>query len=648
MQERVAVLYRVSTKKQLKKRSERDAVDQDLPLQRIECEKFIASKASDGWVHSGIEYIEGGVSGFHTHTLKRKALMRAYDDAKAGKYDVLLVYKLDRFGRRSSESLQMALQFIRYCRIWVVDKAAEFKQASSVDELMNFIEFWSAKNASLETKRRVTDAMLQLFDEGCWTGGQPPYGYVSHKHRLEIDPREAEIVRQVFDRYVYKGWGYNKIAAWLNEQGIKPRHTDHWSHHQLMGMVRLPVYKGYLTYGKHKTVDTEFGSATRRVKQSEWKLHPNKIEDIAIIDEDTWDLAQTIREKRKNLTNEEAQTLPSRTGSGQLLFGGMCYCSCGSLMGTKHSVSSWNTKEGRKRRKYLFYYCYSRDKGGKAACNARRVAVDSVKLEKAVTQRLEMFVRSILNENILDEFKRLMDLSQKNATDSYKNVLEEIKEYTIMKRNAENMLEQYFLGRKVPFPPERVNQMLDMADEKLKELEHKKAELSSAQIGSLRPEEMIGLKEIADNWEAIFDAADHGTKKEIVQAVIEKIVVQEKTVDIDVKFDTGAFLGALASFGAADEVSATVDGVQRLKMAVVPPVSYNLDVVVDEYDPFIQEADIVGNHLRQFDGEPVQLADVIARLPMIKWRKNTTGQMNIYMRHNPHIVRVTPGKYAYK
>jgi site-specific DNA recombinase len=72
---RVAVLYRASTKKQQKKSisktrngkvsARKSVIEDDLPLQRIKCEQTIQEH---GWIFTGIEYIEGGVSGFHDTT----------------------------------------------------------------------------------------------------------------------------------------------------------------------------------------------------------------------------------------------------------------------------------------------------------------------------------------------------------------------------------------------------------------------------------------------------------------------------------------------------------------------------------------------------------------------------------------------------
>ena len=84
---------------------------------------------------------------------------------------------MDRFGRRSAESLDQAMKFLKHCSIWVVNKRVEFL---GENEIQNFVEFWAAKKASQDTKIRVTDAMLNIHEEGYWTGGNPPYGFENH------------------------------------------------------------------------------------------------------------------------------------------------------------------------------------------------------------------------------------------------------------------------------------------------------------------------------------------------------------------------------------------------------------------------------------------------------------------------------------
>ena len=97
---RVICLYRVSTKGQVDK--------DDIPMQRIECRKFIETQ---GWTLVG-EYAEKGVSGFKVSAEKRDAIMSIRKEAERGAFDVLLVFMFDRLGRRDDETPFLVEWFI--------------------------------------------------------------------------------------------------------------------------------------------------------------------------------------------------------------------------------------------------------------------------------------------------------------------------------------------------------------------------------------------------------------------------------------------------------------------------------------------------------------------------------------------------------
>ena len=75
------------------RKSSEEGLEQDfnsLDAQREACEAFIASQASLGWKAVRDRYDDGGISG---GTLDRPALQRLLDDIRAGRIDVVVVYK---------------------------------------------------------------------------------------------------------------------------------------------------------------------------------------------------------------------------------------------------------------------------------------------------------------------------------------------------------------------------------------------------------------------------------------------------------------------------------------------------------------------------------------------------------------------------
>ena len=84
-----------------------------------------------------------------------------------------------------------------------------------------------ARGRGLERKRRSAAILEQLTEEGHYTGGIVAFGYkrvqkgrLNKKNQavcdLEIDEEEAAIVRLIFQKYVYEGYGANGSATILS------------------------------------------------------------------------------------------------------------------------------------------------------------------------------------------------------------------------------------------------------------------------------------------------------------------------------------------------------------------------------------------------------------------------------------------------
>jgi site-specific DNA recombinase len=81
------------------RKSSEEGLDMDfnsLDAQRESCEAYIASQKTEGWLLVADRYDDGGFSG---GTMERPALQRLLADVKAGKVDVIVVYKIDRLSR---------------------------------------------------------------------------------------------------------------------------------------------------------------------------------------------------------------------------------------------------------------------------------------------------------------------------------------------------------------------------------------------------------------------------------------------------------------------------------------------------------------------------------------------------------------------
>lgn len=360
----VAVLYRRSTMKQVKRK--RDADEADYQTQRADVLRFLAGRPDWRLVK---EY-EEAESAFMTGALDRDVLQDAIRDAIAGKWSILLVWRYDRLSRRSLE-YPLVLDQLRkiQVQVWDVKAGKQLALDNQMDKLIRFIEGWQAESESVSTSIRVSAHMWQMAEDGWWTGGPVPYGYMLVPRRddqgeivtrdgrilndLKPDPEAAPIVRRVFERYM-AGDGTPAIAQWLN--GAVPSPTGKgWTHRTVRLILMNPLYMGAVRYGK------------RSRHQGEPILVPGRHE--AIVDPEAFAQAEAIREGRQSLH-------PRQIGGRAYPLVGVLYCAdCGSKIGG--ASQPYTTASGEKR----WYNSYRCSVGiFKGVCRARTWSAKQVEL----------------------------------------------------------------------------------------------------------------------------------------------------------------------------------------------------------------------------------------------------------------------------
>jgi site-specific DNA recombinase len=81
------------------RKSSEEGLEQEfnsLAAQREACEAFIRSQHNEGWVLARTRYDDGGFSGGN---MERPALQGLLADIRAGRIDIVVVYKVDRLTR---------------------------------------------------------------------------------------------------------------------------------------------------------------------------------------------------------------------------------------------------------------------------------------------------------------------------------------------------------------------------------------------------------------------------------------------------------------------------------------------------------------------------------------------------------------------
>ena len=259
---------------------------------------------------------------------------------------------------------------------------------------------------------------------------------VSERKRLlkqiVIDDEQAKIVRKIYDLYIHKGYGYQKIANELNSEGIPPIETDKWKNGTVCTILQNPIYMGYFSIN-HR----ERGKTIKRLDRKEWILSNVQNKDIVIISQPDWEKAQEIREARKNYLAERANrtkdiyekecNVPFNP-RGKLSLLGITYCGyCGKRLKSTGYGNHWVTKDGIEKVSCIGRY------GCQEGCKERSYYSQDF-LESVVFGVVEDYLSKLKEINIAEEISKMKSHQNMGLA---KKELEVSKEIDRLKRDIQ-------------------------------------------------------------------------------------------------------------------------------------------------------------------------------------------------------------------
>jgi site-specific DNA recombinase len=176
---------------------------------------YIRSQAHAGWTLLRSKYDDGGFSGGNTD---RPALQRLLDDVRAGKIDVIVVYKVDRLTRSLADFAKLVELFDEHV-VSFVSVTQQFNTTTSMGRLTLNVLLSFAQFEREVTSERIRDKIGASKRKGLWVGGMVPLGYDTKDRKISVNEAEAERVRTIFRRYLELG-GLGPLMTDLRQQGI--------------------------------------------------------------------------------------------------------------------------------------------------------------------------------------------------------------------------------------------------------------------------------------------------------------------------------------------------------------------------------------------------------------------------------------------
>lgn len=210
-------------------------------------EKAHAYAAAKGY-HVVHEYIDRAQSG---RTDNRAEFQRMLKDTAKKQFQVIILWKVDRFGRNREE---IALNKIKCKKNDVrVEYVAEQIPDTPEGVILESVLEGFAEYYSLQLSQNIRRGQ-QVSKEKCQSlGGNRPLGYLTDENkRFVIDPDTAPTVRLIYKMYS-EGSTVKEIIDHLNAKGLRTLRGKAFTKSSLHTILNNEKYTGVYIHGEYRT-----------------------------------------------------------------------------------------------------------------------------------------------------------------------------------------------------------------------------------------------------------------------------------------------------------------------------------------------------------------------------------------------------------
>ncbi len=382
----------------------------------IKNQKSILSKyAKDNHFINTQFFVDDGYSGT---SFTRPAFMELMELAEQGKIETIIVKDHSRLGRNRlivGQLLEEDFVRLNIRYIAIMDNIDTDKGLNDFLPIQDWFNEMLAKN----TSQKVRAVFKNKGNSGIPLTINVPYGYKKDpldKNKWIIDEPAAEIVRRIYDLCI-QGYGTHQICNILKQEkvptpkeykaihGLCNYHISEvkycWQDRSIYDILFRQEYIGDTVNFKGTTKSFKDKSKIYFPKE-QWKIFKNTHEPI--IDEETWNTVQHIRENRQR---------PTKIGKINI-FSGHLFCKdCGSKLYYCTSRSYTENKH--------FYRCSKYKNTSSKSCTShtirehilKELVLENIKQVLSYIRSYEdLFIKQKL-ETSLEEQKKIDSINKK-------------------------------------------------------------------------------------------------------------------------------------------------------------------------------------------------------------------------------------------
>lgn len=460
-------------------------------------------------------YADKGISG--KDIKHRPAMQSMLEDATQKKFDMVISWKINRISRKLADAIKIVdlletygITYLSYSEPFETNTPAGKMQFQMMALIGEFERSTIAQNVKM--------GMCAKARSGEWCGGIAPLGYKwvpmdgtenssRKKSRLEIDEKEAETVRLIYELYA-SGKGYKAIVNKINKEGYKTKKGNEFSVAQLRTILTNPVYIGKVRFNLRRDWNEK-----RRHNLNPDPIIADGIHE-SIISMELWDRVQTMIAQKSGK--------PSRIYDGEYPLTGILRCpECGAGMVISRTTNK--LKDGTKKR-ITYYACGAWKNKGTAVCHSNMIRVEKAnavvfrELEKLFSN--ERFLRAVL--------RKVNEANQKELKSADKN----LKYYEKELKQLENRKSTLFKGFEdgIISSEEFIMRKSALAEEE-EQLRMRSAEQTNILVQEHRneiPYEVI--KNILQNFGKVImdEHIERSLKKQLLHMLISEITIDRR------------------------------------------------------------------------------------------------------------------------
>ncbi len=358
-------------------------------------------------------YIDDGITG--TQAKKRPEFMRMIDDAKSGKFDLIVTREVARFARNTTDCLEVTRQLKNYgVEVFFVQDG--IRTMDNEGEMILTIRAMVAQEESRKMSERIKAGQAISRKNGVLYGNGNLLGYDRVGDIYIVNQEQAETVRMIFDLYE-SGLGVQAIRNELiRRERMNSSGLVKWDSTRILRCLKNTIYMGVMAY--NKSYRNNFLEQKVIVNRNEESYEYVAAKFEPIISKEQWEHCKLIRESKRQLRVVKENGTPKKQYFGVHSSGNVwtkkLRCRCGSSM----RMDKWRPKLNGERP--VGYKCYNQlnkganrvaDKQSAGFCDMR--AICGWKLEmmaKAVFRKvwknselLEKTIKIFMNETVMEQ-----------------------------------------------------------------------------------------------------------------------------------------------------------------------------------------------------------------------------------------------------